>query len=754
MSDAARDDQSFVTGRLYADVIVPRHLSGPFTYAVPQHLFSTVRVGHRVEVPFGRALVQGAVTALTHRLPRGIDPSRLKEIRALVVDALSQKASESQFNLAKRVSDEYAAPLGQCLRLVLPPAIARSSVAGRLIATPAGLAALTANPNLSDDLRAIIKRLARKADGMKKATMLQGTGAVTQQQLASLVEKGWVAEIPQTARTVHKAGPMKEESDIAARSLPDVPREWEVRLIGALEKEKAEWLVLQAGLEPRIATLCRAIRHVVDRGRSVLVIVGEAGRASWMAGIISRHLDLAAVCFHSGLPEEEQANIWGQADRHPIVVGTRSAVFLPTENLGLIWVERDEDPALKEPKEPRYHARDVAWIRAQHQRCLLIVGSAHPSLETLTHAETGGLLLRREAPAVPSPAVEVVDLRLQDRRSLLSSLLREALTESIRQRAGALLFLNRKGFAGALICRDCGQVPRCRSCQVALTYYRQQDRLSCAYCGTSVQSPTACPSCAGPALQLVGEGTERVEDEVRQLWPHAAVVRADGDTMRTAAKAAAIWGRICRRDWDVLIGTQQVLRDYLVPPVNVVGVVQADAGLHLPDFRAAERTYHHLLDAAALVRSEGRVIIQTYLPDHHAIQSVIQGRDDMFRSEELSHRKALGYPPAVHLIVLHVSGADSRLVAKVSQEWVALLGRHSRPPESAVQGRSAQLVVLGPVPAPVPKLRGKTRLQILVKSEHREAGTQAVRATAAQLERTYSARVAKFDVDVDPVEMW
>ena len=758
MSVSSDDNQSPGSGPLYADVIVPRHVAGPFTYVVPPLIRSKLRVGHWVEVPFGRAVLLGAVTALSHRPPGTVDSGRLREIHGFADDSQSPHVSQRLFHLAKRVSEEYVAPWGQCLRLVLPPAIVHSAAGSRLIATAAGQAVLEVEQDLPEEARAILKRLVRRAGGVKKKTILTGLKTKTRSGLISLIERGWVAEVAEPETVVQESeSSYQEEQQVSDPCLPSLPAEWESRLVSLLSAGKAERLVLQAPLPYRLALLCCGIRKVVGRGQSVLIIVGEAERAGWMVSVISRETGLPVVGFHSGLPKEEQTRIWNRADGVPVVVGTRSSVFLPSNNLGMVWVERGEDPALKEPQEPRYHARDVAWIRAQNQLALHVDASAHPLVETFTAAEAGGFLLRQEPAPLLGSLVDVVDLRLQDRRSLLSPVLREAVAQSISQRTGALLFLNRKGFAGALICRDCGQVPRCPSCHVALTYYRQPGRLSCAYCGSSIAVPAACPACAGLVLQLVGEGTERVEEEVKQVWPQARVVRVDSDTMPSPAKASAVWARIERRDWDILIGTQLLLRDYVVPPVGVVGIVHADAGLNLPDFRAAERTFHQLHDAAALARfgtPPGQVVIQTYLPSHHVIQSLLQGRDDVFRFEELSHRKALGYPPFVHVIVLHVSGVDPRIVARAAKDWTERLSAVSNASAVDPSGVSRQLVLMGPVPAPVPKLRGKTRLQILVKSAQREAGIDAVRTTVAWLERSYPARSAKFDIDVDPVEMW
>jgi primosomal protein N' len=246
------------------------------------------------------------------------------------------------------------------------------------------------------------------------------------------------------------------------------------------------------------------------------------------------------TCLHSTIPDEKKADIWNliREDKVSVVVGTRSAVFLPLPSIGLIWIDREEDPALKEPMEPRYHARDVAWMRAREEQALLVLSSAHLSLEATVQAPQH--VLRASVPREATPYIEVVDLRRHDRTVLLSPTLIQAMREAIVRQAGVLLFLNRKAYAGALVCRDCGQVPRCRSCTVALAYSRQKRSVFCHYCGAADAIPDLCAACGGPRLHPIGEGTERVEEEVKRQFPLARILRVDGETMRRAKDAAAM----------------------------------------------------------------------------------------------------------------------------------------------------------------------------------------------------------------------
>ncbi|HLZ35192.1 MAG TPA: primosomal protein N' [Nitrospira sp.] len=761
---------------LYADVIVPRHLAGPFTYRVPRALRPILRVGHLVLVPFGRSVIQGAVIALAETHPPAVARERVREIRTLVSDGQTAEIPSNLLQLAKQVAEAYVAPWGQCLRLILPPVGSRQTDTSRFLLTKPGTEALAAKTIKSPDVLNLLRRLKRRPLGVKAATLRGGQDQSQQDLLTSLVEQGLVQEIHESTASrgrgsvippaEHDRGLYHAETH-STKNVSCYPLEWEGRIVYALEKRQAVRLLIQAPAPERFGLLRYAMSQTINLGRTVLVIVGEAERAESIAAALAQDATIATACLHSGVPDNRKAEMWERIRQQHIqvVVGTRSAVFLPLQSVGLIWIEREEDPALKEPQEPRYHAREVAWLRARDEQALLVIASGHLCLETVMGFEQQECVLQMPVWRAGEPKIEVVDLRGEERGTILSSQLVEAMREALARQAGVLLFLNRKGYAGALICRDCGQVPRCPSCQVAFAYYRHKGALICSYCGTTNAIPDCCPSCAGHRLQLIGEGTERVEEEVRRLFPRAKVLRVDGETMRRPKQATALRSRIQQREWEVLVGTQLLLRDDVVPGAGLVGVVQADAGLSLPDFRAAERAYHLLIDAVSLAQPSslgGRTILQSFLPSHHAIQAVVQQDEAIFRSEELLHRTALGYPPALYLTVLHISGSQEKTVEQAALAWVARLSpspvKMTAGAGSAAHGnvvdQSDGMVILGPVPAPVPKLRGRYRRQILIKSHSRAAAVEAVRTTVSELEKVYPSRTVKFDVDVDPLEMW
>jgi primosomal protein N' (replication factor Y) len=479
-------------------------------------------------------------------------------------------------------------------------------------------------------------------------------------------------------------------------------------------------------------------------GKSVLILSGELAKAEWLAQQVSRLTTLPIVLAHVE-PGHEQ---WrrDQEGTPSIVLGARSAVFAPLPFLGLIWIEGEEDPALKEPQEPRYHARDVAWMRASAEGALVVLASAHPSLESVCDRDAEPYVIRPE----PSgrPKVELVDLRYEPSGTLFSHTLVAAMQEALEHKTGVLLFLNRKGYARTLVCRDCGWVPRCPSCAVALAYGREAGTLACRYCGVTESLPQSCPVCHSTRLTTVGDGTERAEVEARRLFPHATVARVDRGRLHRADAVRQTWEGIMSGAWDILIGTQAVFQREPLPRRGVVGILQADSGLHMPDFRSAERTYQLLEEAVSAARPDaagGRVIVQTRLPAHHAVQAVLSADPQRFYDEELAARRLLQYPPACFLAALSVSGKDRQEVQTAAMRWRMCL-------EQSV-GIEEPPSMLGPVPAMGKRPKDHHRFQTLVKGADRAGLCRVIQKSVGQMEQEYRKKRIKFVVDIDPVEL-
>jgi primosomal protein N' (replication factor Y) len=494
----------------------------------------------------------------------------------------------------------------------------------------------------------------------------------------------------------------------------------------------------------------RVIAEARRGGRGAIVLVPEISLTPQLAARFRARFGDDVAVLHSGLADGERFDAWQRLreGRVGIALGARSAVFAPVARLGVVVVDEEHDASFKQEEGVRYHGRDLALVRAQQARAVCVLGSATPSLETYHNAAEGGrmgrLVLASRATARPLPCVEVIDLRKHkaDREGLLSAPLALALEETVRAGEQAILFLNRRGFATFLLCRACGHALRCDDCSVALTLHRGRGALVCHYCGRATRRPETCPACRATALADLGAGTERVEAALRERFPEARVGRLDRDT--SGGKGLArILGAMAAREIDILVGTQMVTKGHDFPGVTLVGVVLADTGLNWPDFRAAERGFQLLTQVAGRAgRGEqpGRVIIQTYNPDHPAVACAKDHDYLRFVAGELGAREELGYPPFGRLVAVRLEGVDEAAVREVAES----LADAAR----AWMGRTGQSIVLkGPAPAPIARIRGRTRWQLLLKGER-----QAVRALGWHLLRAVRpTRDVRVHVDVDPM---
>jgi len=497
----------------------------------------------------------------------------------------------------------------------------------------------------------------------------------------------------------------------------------------------------------------RAVATALEAGRQALVLVPEITLTHQiLARLRARFGDVLAV-LHSGLRPGERLEQWQRlrAGRTPIAVGARSALFAPLEKLGVIVIDEEHDGAYKNEEGFRYHARDVAALRARAAGCPVVLGSATPALETRHAADTGEvrrLVLAHRIGGRPLPAVEIVDLARERERAprgrkiILSPTLRRALGETLAGNGQAILFLNRRGFSTTIFCFDCGHAERCPDCDLALVYHAGEQALRCHYCEHRREPPAHCSGCGAPDTALLGLGTERVEEEVRSLFPRARIARLDRDTAARRGTTERVLRELRSGELDVLVGTQMVAKGHDFPGVRLVGVVAADVGLHLPDFRAAERTFQLLTQVAGRAGRDarpGRVVVQTFVPAHYAVQPVRDHDYERFYAEELTHRASAGFPPFGALASVLVSGESEEDTAAGAAEVAA-----------AVRAEDTGCEVLGPAPAPLPRLRGRHRQQILLRGD---AGPVRDAARAAQRGVTRLREGLQGAVDVRPWSM-
>ena len=508
----------------------------------------------------------------------------------------------------------------------------------------------------------------------------------------------------------------------------------------------------------------RLIREALDAGKGAIVLVPEISLTPQLAGRFRARFPEGVAVLHSRLGAGQREDEWRRvrAQQVRLVVGARSALFAPVADLGVLVVDEEHDSSFKQEEGLRYHARNLALVRGQREGAVVVLGSATPSLESFHNAEVGRLKklsLPRRATPQPLPAVEVVDLRQYqlDPDGVLTAPLADALGETLTAGQQAIIFLNRRGFAPFVLCTDCGEPVRCKDCSVTLTLHKRRDLLLCHYCGHQRRPPPRCPSCEGDKLRALGLGTERVEDSLRARFPNARIGRLDRDTAR-GHRLQQILDATAAGQLDILVGTQMVTKGHDFPGVTLVGVVNADHALHLPDFRSAERTFQLLSQVAGRAGRggvPGRVVVQTYNPEHHAIECA-QGHDyEAFYAAESRFRRELGYPPFGHLVALRIEGPDESRVVDTANRLSGACHQAARrlPPD-----RRQAVTVLGPVEAPIARIRGRFRWQILLKSDHRPTLHAVTREAHAFKQEAHSggasaAKSLRILIDVDPQSM-
>jgi primosomal protein N' (replication factor Y) (superfamily II helicase) len=497
-----------------------------------------------------------------------------------------------------------------------------------------------------------------------------------------------------------------------------------------------------------------AVEKALERGRTALILVPEIALTLWMGRLARARFGPGVAVLHSGLPDVERAREWWRARRGEarIVVGTRSAVFAPVENLGLIIVDEEQESSYKQEETPRYNGRDTAIMRAKFEGGVALLGSATPSLESYHHARSGKyrlLELHTRVENRPLASVEIVDLREDFRETHhaapVSDALRGAIARRLEEGTQGMVLINRRGYSWFLLCRSCGATVQCQNCSISLTYHRRRERLMCHYCGYSIRPPKECLKCHGEYLYFVGDGAERVEEYLREQFGSARIARLDRDTVRTKREYQQVLGAFAKGELDILVGTQMVAKGHDFERVTLVGVVAADLALGRPDFRAAERAFQLLTQVAGRAgrgQLAGEVLVETYYPEHYAIQLAVHQDYVTFYEKEAHFRRLMHYPPFTFLA--NVLVRDKKIENAI--RWSRALAGYLAPFESK------GVKVLGPAAAPLARLKRDYRFQFILKTSRRALLTEALTGTlefCGAKEIPESAII----VDVDPVSL-
>jgi primosomal protein N' (replication factor Y) (superfamily II helicase) len=739
-----------------ATVILPDGVDKPLDYLVPEPLAGSVEPGRRVRVPLGKAnrpRLAYCVAVRSGELPQ----TPLKSVAA--VEDEQPLLSRRMLELTEWMAERWMARRGEVLEAVLPAGVRfrrqprRSPllVAGespperKLTPAQAKVLAAARQPATAEQLaaasgasRAVVSRLVKNG-------LLREAGSVEARRPAGGDRKAIAHERPAAL------SPAQAEALAAITGPMRAARHETILLFGVTGSGKTE-------------VYLQAVEETISFGRQAIVLVPEISLTPQTCDRFRARFGTVAV-LHSHLTAAERHAQWREiaAGRVNVVVGARSAIFAPAPRLGLIVIDEEHESSFKQATSPRYHARDVAeWI-ARAEGVPLVLGSATPALETFARCLAGQWRMCRLADRVGGsqlPAVLTVDLRdpAARARGAVSPRLAAGIRWALEQGGQVMLLLNRRGFATQVQCRACGHCIRCRQCDLALTLHQPGNRGICHGCGLVTRLPADCPECRTPGLAQRGTGTQRLEDMIRRAFPDAAVARMDTDTMRNPGSHEKTLDAFRDRQLDILVGTQMIAKGLDFPGVMLVGVVNADAALHLADFRAAERTCQLVTQVSG--RSGrgplgGRVVVQTSTPEHPAIRAAAAHDYEAFVRSELPIREALLYPPFGHVIRFVVRGRDEERV----REWAAHLAERLRaeagklaaaPPGSQPAGSPPAVRVLGPAPAPIPRLRERFRWHVQLHGPAGEALRELVRRATFGLKTPPDLA---WIVDVDPVEM-
>ena len=740
----------------YVRVIIDRAIHRELDYAVPEGLTNRVGVGSRVRVPFREKSALATVVAVT-------DQSEAKGIR--LIEAVVGEAptlSEPLLELGRWISVYYSCPIETVMRSLLPQVIRRAEVGWKK--------QLFVQPRRqidNEELEKLRKRAPRQTELLEailrleapiRASRLLRQTSLDNQTLRALVKRGLV-ELRQEAVV---RDPHADEQFIATSNLILNQEQTNAfnEIAQALDSPEKSRPILLHGVtgSGKTEIYLQAIRSALNRGCTAIVLVPEISLTpQTVERFKGRFADVqdAVAVLHSHLSEGERHDEWHKihSGRARIVIGARSAVFAPLKNLGLIVVDEEHETTYKQEEAPRYHARDIAIVRAKIEKCVAVLGSATPSLESYHNAAIGKyrlVTLTQRIDEKQMPLMRIVDLRQERRKeklaTILSEKLRAAITVRLEKREQTILFLNRRGFSTSLLCSGCGEARNCPNCSVALTFHRHPTvagRLSCHLCGHTAAVPKKCPACGKYALIYAGFGTERVETTVSQVFPKAVVRRMDADSMTRKEAYRETLRNFRTGKIDILVGTQMIAKGLHFPNVTLVGIINADLALHLPDFRAGERTFQLLTQVAGRAgrgETSGEVFVQTYTPFSPSIQFARHHDFAGYFQQELEFRERCDFPPFKHAILITVrSPHEGR--AKLSAETLQRRLKEALPQEFSL-GEAT--------PAPLEKLQGQFRFHILLRGEAIMHLSRLVRETVDKLPFPEDVTVT---VDVDPYQL-
>ncbi|AYJ90245.1 primosomal protein N' [Bacillus safensis] len=801
---------------MIAEVIVDvttKAIDRPFDYRVPDRFKDLVKAGMRVVVPFGTRKIQGFVTkvkeetdiktgsikeivdlfdlspvltdellelshwltektlsyhitALQSMLPAAMKAKYEKEIQVLSEEELPQSLKEL---FGQRESILYADIPAEQLKQIqkhvqkghLEVRYHVSQKSGKKKVRVLQLA--VSKEKLEEKQqqlkknavkqKALISYLLQAGETTFLAKDLQQQTGASSQTLKTFIQEGLLTE---SYEEVYR-DPYRDREFTPSASLDLTPEQTEAakHIHQAVSEDQHETFLLHGVTgSGKTEIYLQTIDHVLQKGKEAIVLVPEISLTPQMVQRFKERFGSNVAVLHSGLSTGEKYDEWRKIHRKEVklVVGARSAVFAPFENLGMIIIDEEHESSYKQEEMPRYHAKDVAIERAVRHQCPVVLGSATPSLETYARAKKGVytlLSLKHRVNQQQLPHVSLIDMREELRngnRSMFSEELMIRLKEVLERKEQAVLFLNKRGYSSFVMCRDCGYVEQCPHCEISLTYHRYQKRLKCHYCGHEAPVPSECPECHSEHIRYFGTGTQRVEEELTKVLPEARVIRMDVDTTSRKGAHEKLLTSFGNKEADILLGTQMIAKGLDFPDVTLVGVLSADTSLHIPDFRSSEKTFQLLTQVSGRAgrhEKAGSVIIQSYTPSHYSIELTKQHDYEAFYEQEMLHRRHQSYPPYYFLAMVTVSHEEVTKAAHVTDQIVQFLKMNCAP----------NTRILGPAASPIAKIKDRYRYQCVIKYKRENELASLLRKIQDHYQKEMEQKQLMISIDMNPYMM-
>ena len=734
-----------------ADVAVPAPLPRALTYLVPEKFQARATIGRRVVCTLGGRRIVGVVVERR----TGEAPEKAKPLLD-VLDEVSLPEDLVKFLL--RLAHYYLAPIGEVMRLALPPLDRDAAEAVEELS----LFSVKKGVSTRKVPWVVATEAVESAPKEKLALVLAQIRAHGALPLSRVTQRATVKKLVEAGLVrIEEREPLRDPffSNELQRDVPPEatgPQKEAGALIDAAiaARQPATFLLHGVTGSGKTEVYLRAIATAKAERRGAIMLVPEIALTPQLVNRFRARFGDDVAVLHSGLTQRERFDMWNRLRKGvvDVAIGARSALFAPIAGLGLLIVDEEHDPSFKQEEGVRYQARDMAILRAHQSNGVVLLGSATPSLESEQLARSGKarkILLPDRARAQEMPRVEVVDLRrigagpTGDRR--ISAVLHRAIQETLEAKEQTILFLNRRGFAPSIRCESCGELAACPHCTVALTFHKRgqgSGTMRCHWCDFQTQVPPRCKKCGADRIALEGLGTEKLEETLAEAFPGATIARLDRD-VASGKQVEKILDRVRSREVDILVGTQMVTKGHDLPHVTLVGVINADAAISIPDFRAAERAFQLLVQVAGRAGrgdKPGRVLVQTYDPEHHAIQHAIHHDVTGFFEHELRDRRELNYPPFSRMVLARIDSLDEA----EAQAAGAVLARAARAATD-----EADVMVLGPTASPISKVRNRFRFRVTLRSTSRERLRQGALAIHAAMQSL--PRGVRASIDVDPV---